>query len=181
MRLTAFFIEILPLAGFFIGFEMGGIFTAAVVSSAFGVFLMAYAWMVEGRLALFPAYSVALAVIFTILALILDAAIFIKIQPTVFNGGFAVVLLGGLWRGTAMMKRFFGSQFNLTEQVWMTLSLRWGLFFTVMALANEIAWRQLDDQGWVWMKTFVFAPASGVFMLAQLPITLRGRIKPEDE
>ena len=57
----------------------------------------------------------------------------------------------------------------------MTLSLRWGLFFTVMAMANEIAWRQLDDAGWVWMKTFVFAPASGAFMLAQLPITLRGR------
>ena len=175
MRLIAFFIEILPLAGFFIGFELGGIFTAAVVSSILGVTLMALTWLKEGRLALFPFYSVVLAAVFTILALLMDAAVFIKIQPTVFNGGFALVLLGGVMRGTAMMKRFFGAQFDLTEDVWMTLSLRWGLFFSVMAMANEIAWRQLDDAGWVWMKTFVFAPASGVFMLAQLPITLRGR------
>ena len=179
MRLTAFFIEILPLAGFFIGFEWGGIFAAAVVSSVLGVALMAVAWVKQDRLALFPAYSVVLAVIFTILALILDAAVFIKIQPTVFNGGFAVVLLIGVMRKTPMMKRFFGQQFDLTEQVWMTLSLRWGVFFAVMAIANEIAWRHLDDAGWVWVKTFVFAPASGVFMMAQLPITLRGRIKPE--
>lgn len=175
MRLMAFFIEILPLAGFFIGFELGGIFTGAVVSSVLGVALMALAWLNEGRVALFPLYSVALAALFTILALLMDAAVFIKIQPTVFNGGFAIVLLAGLWRGTAMMKWFFGAQFDLTEDVWMTLSLRWGLFFTVMAIANELAWRQLDDAGWVWVKTFVFAPASGLFMLAQLPITLRGR------
>ena len=175
MRLMAFFIEILPLAGFFIGFELGGIFTGAVVSSVLGVALMALAWLNEGRVALFPLYSVALAALFTILALLMDAAVFIKIQPTVFNGGFAIVLLAGLWRGTAMMKRFFGAQFDLTADVWMTLSLRWGLFFTVMAIANELAWRQLDDAGWVWVKTFVFAPASGLFMLAQLPITLRGR------
>ena len=175
MRLMAFFIEILPLAGFFIGFELGGIFTGAVVSSVLGVALMALAWLNEGRVALFPLYSVALAALFTILALLMDAAVFIKIQPTVFNGGFAIVLLAGLWRGTAIMKRFFGAQFDLTEDVWMTLSLRWGLFFTVMAIANEVAWRQLDDAGWVWVKTFVFAPASGLFMLAQLPITLRGR------
>ena len=175
MRLMAFFIEILPLAGFFIGFELGGIFTGAVVSSVLGVALMVLAWLNEGRVALFPLYSVAFAAVFTILALLMDAAVFIKIQPTVFNGGFAIVLLAGIWRGTAMMKRFFGAQFDLTEDVWMTLSLRWGLFFTVMAIANELAWRQLDDAGWVWVKTFVFAPASGLFMLAQLPITLRGR------
>jgi len=46
-----------------------------------------------------------------------------------------------------------------------------------MAIANELAWRNLDDEGWVWVKTFIFAPASGVFMLAQLPLTMRGRIK----
>jgi intracellular septation protein len=51
------------------------------------------------------------------------------------------------------------------------------MFFTAMAIANELAWRNLDDEGWVWVKTFIFAPASGVFMLAQLPLTMRGRIK----
>jgi len=43
MRLFAFFIEILPLAGFFLGFQWGGIFMAAVISALLGVGLMAYA------------------------------------------------------------------------------------------------------------------------------------------
>ena len=177
MRLFAFFMEILPLAGFFLGFQWGGIFMAAVISALLGVSLMAYAWRRQKRVALFPLYSVVLAVIFTILAVLLDASFFIKIQPTVFNGGFAVVLLGGIMMKTAMMKRFFEDQFDLDDATWMSLSLRWGMFFTAMAIANELAWRNLDDGGWVWVKTFIFAPASGVFMLAQLPLTMRGRIK----
>lgn len=179
MRLTAFFIEILPIASFFIGYEMAGLFVAATSSVVIGILLMGYAYWAEGRVALFPLYAVGMAALFTALALIMDAAIFIKIQPTVFNGLFGLVLLGGLARGRPMMKAFFGPQFALNEATWMTLTLRWGIFFTLMAVANEIAWRGLDDAGWVWVKTFVFAPASGLMMMAQLPITLRGRIRDD--
>ncbi|MCE2518096.1 MAG: septation protein IspZ [Alphaproteobacteria bacterium] len=178
MRLFAFFMEILPLAAFFIGYEWHGLMVAAAASVVIGAGLMGFAWWRDGRGALFPLYSVALAAIFTALALVMDATIFIKIQPTVFNGMFSLVLVLGWLRGTAMMKRFFGAQFQLDDATWMTLSLRWGLFFGVLAVANEAAWRGLDDGGWVMVKTFVFAPMSALFMLAQLPITLRGRIDP---
>lgn len=177
MKLTAFFIEILPIVSFFIGYEVAGLFVAASVSVAVGAGLMGFAWIKEKRIALFPLYALGMAAVFTALALMMDAAIFIKIQPTVFNGGFGLVLLVGVLRGRAMMKAFFGAQFRLNEDVWMTLSMRWGIFFTIMAIANELAWRNLDDSGWVWVKTFVFAPASGLMMMAQIPITLKGRIK----
>jgi intracellular septation protein A len=45
----------------------------------------------------------------------------------------------------------------------------------VLAIANELAWRLLDEADWVAYKTFVAAPASMIFMLLQLPLTLRGR------
>ena len=176
MKLTAFFIEILPIASFFIGFELAGLYVAAVSSVVIGGALMGYAYWREKRVALFPLYAVGLAAVFTVLALMMEAAIFIKIQPTVFNGAFGLVLLIGVMRGKAMMKAFFGAQFDLNEETWRVLSLRWGIFFVVMALANEAAWRSLDDAGWVWVKTFIFAPASFVMMMAQLPITLKGRI-----
>ena len=53
MRLFAFFMEILPLAGFFIGFELGGIFVAAIVQNLLGAALMALAWFQQKRVALF--------------------------------------------------------------------------------------------------------------------------------
>lgn len=74
-----------------------------------------------------------------------------------------------------MMRVFFHAQFDLPDAVWFQLSLRWGLFFAAATLANEVAWRQLSDDDWVAFRVFVMAPATGLFMLAQLPITLRGR------
>lgn len=177
MRLFAFFAEIMPLLAFFIGYEFYDLISAAAISVILGSGLMVFSWVKEKRLALFPLYSLGLAAIFTILAFLLEVEVLIKLQPSVFNGLFCLVLLGGWCRGTAMMKRFFGAQFKLNDATWMTLSLRWGLFFGVLALGNELAWRSLDDDGWVFVKTFVFAPMSGLFMLAQLPITLRGQIK----
>ncbi|MGC6485536.1 MAG: inner membrane-spanning protein YciB [Candidatus Puniceispirillales bacterium] len=176
MRLIAFFIEILPLVSFFMVYEWAGLLAAAAVSSALGLGLLAFARLKEGRVAIFPLFSVGLSLILTLSAWLLDANVFIKIQPTLFNGLFALVLLAGALRGEAMMKRFFGAQFRLDDGTWMKLSLRWGMFFTFLAVANELAWRNLDEAGWVQMKVFVFAPLSGLFMLAQLPLTLRGRI-----
>ena len=74
-----------------------------------------------------------------------------------------------------MMREFFGDQFDLTESTWHQLSFRWACFFLVLAVANELAWRLLDEADWVAYKTFVAAPASMIFMLLQLPLTLRGQ------
>ena len=69
--------------------------------------------------------------------------------------------------------RSSGDQFDLTESTWHQLS--WWACFLVLAVANELAWRLLDEADWVAYKTFVAAPASMIFMLLQLPLTLRGR------
>ena len=92
---------------------------------------------------------------------------------------FSAVLLGGLLYKKPMMKQFFGSQFFLTEQTWFLLSLRWGLFFGFLTIANEIIWRNYSTEEWVFVKVFILFPLVGIFMLAQLPLTLRGRIKSD--
>ena len=178
MRLGAFFFEIMPLVGFFIGFHYYGLFIAAVISVALAGTVLGLAWWRARYVALFPLFSLALSVSFTAAAILFDAAIFIKIQPTIFNGLFAVVLLGGLVIKRAMMQVFFARQFFLTDDTWYRLSARWGWFFLCLAIANEVVWRHASDADWVVYKTFIAAPASVFFMLAQLPLTLRGRLKP---
>ena len=74
-----------------------------------------------------------------------------------------------------MMREFFGDQFDLTDTTWYKLSFRWACFFLLLAIANEVAWRLLNEADWVTYKTFVAAPASMIFMMMQLPLTLRGR------
>ena len=172
MRLGAFFFEIMPLAGFFIGFHYFGLFVAAAISVGLAGIVL---WRTHD-VAPFPLFSLLLSVGFTAAAVLFDAAIFIKIQPTIFNGLFAAVLLGGLIMKRAMMQVFFAKQFFLTNDTWYRLSARWGWFFLCLAVANELVWRHASDADWVVYKTFIAAPASVLFMMAQLPLTMRGRL-----
>ncbi len=180
MRLGAFFFEILPLTGFFIGFHYYGIFFAAALSVGLAVIVLWANWFWQQYVAPFPLFSLLISAGFTLAAILFDATVFIKIQPTIFNGLFAAVLLGGLLMKRAMMKVFFSKQFYITDQTWYHLSFRWGLFFLSLAVANELVWRHTTEVNWVLYKTFVAAPASVLFMLAQVPLTLSGRIKPAD-
>ena len=140
--------------------------------------VLGLAWWRARHVAPFPLFSLLLSAGFTAAAVLFDAAIFIKIQPTIFNGLFAAVLLGGLVMKRSMMQIFFAKQFFLTDDTWRKLSARWGWFFLCLTVANELVWRHASDADWVFYKTFVAAPASILFMLAQLPLTLRGRLKP---
>ena len=177
MRLGAFFFEIMPLAGFFLGFHYYGLFFAAILSVGLAGIVLGVAWLNERYGAPFHLFSLILSAGFTAAAVLFDAAIFVKIQPTIFNGLFAAVLLGGLLVKRPMMQAFFAKQFFLTDDTWYRLSLRWGWFFLALAIANELVWRNVSDEHWVAYKTFFAAPASVLFMLAQLPLTLRGRIQ----
>ena len=180
MKLGAFFVEILPLLVFFVGYQYFGLLVAAALSVVLGTVVLVLARWRDGRIAAFPLFSVVMSTVFTAIAWGLDDGLFIKLQPTIFNGMFAAVLLGGWLMRRAMMRQFFGAQFSLTDATWMTLSLRWGCFFLVLAIANEFVWRGFGEAEWVFYKTFIAAPASALFMLVQLPLTLRGRLQPVD-
>ena len=85
MRLGAFFFEIMPLAGFFVGFHYYGLFIAAAISVGLAGIVLGLTWWRAGCVAPFPLFSLVLSAGFTAAAVFFDAAIFIKTQPTIFN------------------------------------------------------------------------------------------------
>ena len=176
MRLVSFFSEILPLACFFVFYRLYGLYAAAIAGVSMSAIMLLYFWLVERRVAKFVVFSTLFSGVLTATAILASEKMLIKIQPTISSLVMAGVLLGGLLRGKAMMQVFFGTQFQLTEVTWFQLSFRWGLFFLVAAIGNELAWRYLTEANWVIFRTFVMSPATGIFMLAQLPLTLRGRL-----
>ena len=169
------FSEIAPLAAFFLINQAFGLYAAAVAAITASALLVAVTWALEKRLARFAVFATSIAALLTLAAILAEEKTYIKIQPSLFSGAFAAVLLIGRLRGKAMMKVFFVAQFDLPDAVWKSLSLRWGLFFLAATLANEVAWRALSDDDWVTFRVLIMAPATGFFMLAQLPITLRGQ------
>ena len=179
MRLVSMFGEIVPLCVFFFAYENGGLFFAALATlGATLVSLLVY-WLVEKRVARFIVFSTLLSGAMTLTAVLVQEELLIKVQPSVFSFVLAAVLLGGLFQGRAMMQVFFGTQFNLTQETWFLLSRRWGFFFLFAALSNELAWRVLSEAHWVYFRVFVMPVLTGGFMMAMLPLTLRGTIAPD--
>ena len=170
MRLGAFF-EILPLVGFFIAFHYLGLLPAAAISVGLGLLVLVVARFRDQRFAKFPLFSLIISALFTLAALLFDAAVFVKIQPTC-QWGICSNPVSWAVEGAGCYARVLGDQFDLTES---GNSSAGGPVSLVLAVANELAWRLLDEADWVAYKTFVAAPASMIFMLLQLPLTLRGQ------
>ena len=81
------------------------------------------------------------------------------------------MLFGGLLAGKPLLKPLLGAAWQMDEAGWRKLTLRFALFFAVMAGLNEIVWRTQTTDFWVTFKVFgilgltVAFAASQVFML----------------
>jgi intracellular septation protein len=73
------------------------------------------------------------------------------------------------------------SVFELTDEGWRKLTLRWSVFFFVLAALNEIIWRTQTTDTWVSFKVFAIMPLTVVFALAQTPLLLRYEVKKDAE
>jgi intracellular septation protein len=103
----------------------------------------------------------------------LQNEMFIKLKPTIIYALFATLLLGGLLTGRSLLALVLDSVFQLTDEGWRKLTVRWGLFFVALAILNEIVWRSVSTDTWVAFKTFGILPLTILFALAQTPLLMR--------
>jgi intracellular septation protein len=71
-----------------------------------------------------------------------------------------------------------GEAFHLTEEGWRQLSMRWAVFFVVLAVLNEVVWRNFSESTWVNFKVFGILPLTFVFAMAQIGVIRRHEAKP---
>jgi intracellular septation protein len=125
------------------------------------------------RLPIMPFVTGIVVLIFGGLTLWLQDETFIKMKPTIVNALFGVALLGGLLFGKSLLGYVFDSVFKLTSEGWRKLTFRWGIFFLVLAVLNEIVWRNFSTDAWVNFKVFAIMPITFAFTLSQLPLINR--------
>ncbi len=87
-------------------------------------------------------------------------------------------VLGGLAFGKPLLGYVFDQAFKLDQEGWRKLTLRWGLFFVVLAILNEVVWRTTSTDFWVAFKVWATMPITMAFMLAQFPLLKRHALEP---
>jgi intracellular septation protein len=168
-----FLIEAGPLFVFFIANWQGGIFWGTGVFMVATAMSLAATWLLTRKIAVVPLIGAGFVAVFGALTLWLQDDIFIKVKVTLINGLFGAMLLGGLWFGQPLLKFVMGEAIKLTEEGWRKLTLRWGVFFFVLAALNEIVWRTQTTDVWVNFKVFGLLPLTLIFAAAQVPLMTR--------
>jgi intracellular septation protein len=130
-------------------------------------------WTLTRSLPMMPLVSAAVVFVFGALALWLQDKTFAFMKPTIINGLFGLVLLGGLLARRSLLAYVFDSAFRLDAEGWRKLSFRWGLFFLFLAALNEVTWRNFSENAWLYMKVWGTMPLTVLFTLSQMPLILR--------
>ena len=162
----------------FYGFGRNLIMATGVLVAA-SVIALIIGFVVERRLAPLPLIAGLFAVVFGGLTLFFHDAQFVKMKITFQNAAFALALLGGLALKKNPLKALLGESLKMPDAAWRGLTLRYGLYFVAVAVANEVVRNTQSDAFWVNFRTALL-PLALVFSLSQTPFMMKHLQKPEE-
>ena len=160
--------------------DLGGpLFVATALFMIATAVALVVSRILTGTLPIMPLVSGVIVLVFGALTLYLHDETFIKMKPTIVNTLFGATLLGGLFFGKSLLGYVFDSAFHLDAEGWRKLTFRWGLFFLVLAVLNEVVWRNFSTDTWVTFKVWAIMPITLVFTFSQMPLIMRHTVEQD--
>ena len=162
-----------PLLIFFtIYYKSGNNLSAAIppliISTLIAVAIM---YLIEKKIPYVPLIGAVVISLFGGLTLYFNNPIFIYMKPTIVNLIFAAILLiSNLYFNKNYLKLFLQTAFQLNDEGWKKLNLRWAYFFIFLAILNELVWRTQPETTWVNFKVWGMLPITIIFTAMQLPL-----------
>ena len=173
-------LEFGPILAFFIGYMLlkgqhfpiaGRSYDGFVVVTACFVPLLALTtflmWRLTGKLSKMGLVTLVLVVVFGGLTVWFNDDRFFKMKPTMIYVIFAAILGFGLLRGRSYLQFVMEDALPMEHEGWMILTRRVTVFFALLAVLNEIVWRNFSTGTWVTFKTFGLTIALFAFFMTQ--------------
>jgi len=145
-----------------------------IISTLVAVAIM---YIVEKKIPYVPLIGAVVISLFGGLTLYFDNPIFIYMKPTIVNVIFALILIvSKVFYQKNFLKLFLQTAFQLNEEGWSKLNLRWAYFFIFLAILNEIVWRTQSETTWVNFKVWGMLPITIIFTAMQVPLINRYKV-----
>mgnify|MGYP001485130983 FL=1 len=173
-------LEFGPVALFFIAyiwlkdevFQFGGTdYEGFIIVTAGFVPLMILStlalWKLTGTLSKMQIFTVVLVTVFGGLSVWQNDKSFLQMKPTILYLLFASILGFGLLRKQSYLQYMMGEMLPLEDRGWMILTQRMALLFLVLAILNELIWRNMSEEIWVYFKTFGLPSTIFGFFISQ--------------
>ena len=164
---TKLFVDIGPLAVFFIFYIRSDLKTAILPFMIATIIAVLFSYILEKKIPLMPTFGAIIILIFGGLTIYFDNETFFKMKPTIINVLFAGVLYGGIVFKKPLLRYLLGAALKLEDKGWNILTKRWISFFIALAILNEIVWRTQTTDVWVNFKVFGILPITFIFTLTQ--------------
>lgn len=186
-------LEIGPIAVFFLSYRMAPVTEGGdskelqQILFATAVFIpvilasLAISWVAARRLPKMAVLTAVLVLVFGGLTLWLRDDTFIKMKPTILYAAFAGILGVGLTRGESYLQYLMEEAVPMQREGWMKFTFRFAVFFAVLAVLNEIVWRNVSTDNWVNFRTFVLPFTTFAFVASQIGLFTKYALEPEGD
>ena len=101
-------------------------------------------------------------------------------KTSIVYGCFSGLLGIGLLQGKSYLAYVMGELIPMKNEGWMILTRRLFFFFIVLAIGNELVWRNMSEAAWVKIETFAFPAALFGFLWWQIVALQTYMIEPEE-
>ena len=176
-NISKIFVDIGPLAVFFIFYTRGNLQSAILPFMIATVIAVLFSYIVDKKIPIMPTVGAGIILVFGGMTIYFDNEIFFKMKPTIINLLFAVILYTGQLLNKPILKYLLGSALKLEDLGWQILSKRWIGFFIALAILNEIIWRTQSTDMWVNFKVFGILPITFIFTMTQFPLIKKYHIE----
>jgi intracellular septation protein len=173
MRLA---LDLGPLAVYFIAYRFTGphIFKATFLFMIATIVAMGVSWWRYGKVSAIQCFSAVMVLLLGGLTLWLHEEWIIKVKPTIYYVTLSAILGYGLLSGRPTLQAVLGQAYpGLTAEGWRLLTRNWAIFFALLAVANELVWRNTSTSFWISYKLWGSLPATILFAVANVPMLMK--------